>query len=338
MKRDYYEVLGVPKTADADEIKKAYRKLALAYHPDKNPGDKAAEEKFKEAAEAYEVLSDPKKKAQYDQFGYRDPSSFSQQYGGGFQNMDINDILRNLGDIFSGMGGLGSIFGEGDGDFYVNGQRVNFGGGRRPQPAKGADIRLTMRLTLQEVATGVTKKGKIRRRVATSAGTEEREEVVAIPIPRGVATGQKLRVAGKGHASMSGGPTGDLLINIEVEPDAELLRDGNDLVYNLALPFPTAALGGPVEVPTLGGGRVRLNIPAGTQPGKMLRLKGKGLPSANNTELGDMIVNILVYVPESLSADEEAAIRKMASSAAFRPTEAQRSSLFARIRHLFDKD
>ena len=336
MKRDCYEVLGVPKTASADDIKKAYRKLALRYHPDRNPGDKEAEEKFKEAAEAYEVLSDPQKKAQYDQFGHRDPSGFSRQYGGGFQEMDIDDILRHFGDIFGGMGGGGFA-----GGFPGGGFGYGFGGrqrARRPQPVKGADIRLTMRLTLREVAEGVTKRGKIRRRVATGSGFEEREEVVTIPIPRGVAAGQQLQVAGKGHASTSGGPAGDLIIQIEEVPDAELLRDGDDLVYNLAVSFPVAALGGPVEVPTLGGGRVRLNIPAGTQPGKMLRLKGKGLPAADGRATGDMIVNILVYVPETLTDAERAALRQMAGSPAFQPTEERRRSLFARIRHLFDKD
>ena len=335
MKRDYYEVLGVSKTASADDIKKAYHKLALKYHPDRNPGDKTAEEKFKEAAEAYEVLSDPTKKAQYDQFGHRDPSSFSRQYGGGFQDMDINDILRHFGDIFGGMGG-GSFSGG-----FPGGFEFNFGGRRRsarPQPVKGADIRMTMRLTLQEVAEGVTKRGKIRRTVQTTNGLAEQEEVVTIPIPRGVAAGQQLKVAGKGHASQSGGPSGDLIIQIEEVPDAELLRDGADLVYNLALSFPTAALGGPVEVPTLDGRRVRLNIPAGTQPGKMLRLKGKGLPSADGRGTGDMIVNILIYVPETLTDAERTALSQMADSPDFQPTEARRRSLFARIRHLFDKE
>ncbi len=342
-KRDYYEVLGVAKSASADEIKRAYRKLALKYHPDKNPGDKAAEEKFKEAAEAYEVLSDPQKKARYDQFGYQDPSSFSQQYGGGFENMDINDIFSRFGDIFGGgrgFGGFADMFG-GDGEFYINGQRVHMGGGRssrsgRSRAMKGQDIRITVPLTLQEVATGVTKKVKIRHNVQEGSSVVEKEEVVALPIPKGVTDGQQFSLQGKGHASNSGGSAGDLIVVIQVKNDTELLRDEDDLVYNLTLTFPQAALGSPVEIPTLTG-RVRINVPAGTQPGTILRLKNKGLPKSDGYGTGDLLINILVYVPETLTDEERRHIEALRDKSDFTPSKSKCEAMFAKIRHLFKK-
>lgn len=337
-KRDYYEVLGVEKSASADEIKRAYRKLALKYHPDKNPGDKAAEEKFKEAAEAYEVLSDPQKKARYDQFGYQDPSSFSQQYGGGFEN--INDIFSHFSDIFGGgrgFGGFADMFG-GDGDIYINGQRVHMGGGRgrstRQRVMKGQDIRITVPLTLQEVASGVTKKVKIRHNVQEGASIVEKEEVVALPIPKGAADGQQFSLQGKGHASNSGGPAGDLIIVVQVMNDTQLLRDQDDLVYNLTLTFPQAALGGPVEIPTLTG-KVRINVPAGTQPGTILRLKNKGLPKSEGYGTGDLLINILVYVPEKLTDEERRHIEALRDKSDFQPTQSKCEAMFAKIKHLF---
>jgi molecular chaperone DnaJ len=394
-KRDYYEVLGVEKTADADTIKKAYRKLALKYHPDKNPGDKEAEEKFKEAAEAYEVLSDPQKRARYDQFGHQQPGAGfggGNPFGGGQGNpfegfggagMSMEDIFERFGDIFGG------------GSFSSRG---GFGGrGRAQQRSRGGDLRVTIRLTLQEIAEGVEKKIKVTHNVAcphchgTGAdggtafetcsrcggsgvvytvqntilgqmqrqavcpscggsgrivktacphcnhGVVKTEEVISIPIPRGVRAGQQFAVSGKGNAAPNGGTPGDLIVVIEEIPDAELLRDENDVVYNLLLPFPTAALGGYVEVPTLTG-RVRIKIPAGTQPGRILRLKNKGLPSTNGYGTGDELINILVYVPETLSASERKSIEALKDSENFQPSEASRKSLFSKIRHLFGRD
>jgi molecular chaperone DnaJ len=396
-KRDYYEVLGVEKSADADTIKKAYRKLALKYHPDKNPGDKEAEEKFKEAAEAYEVLSDPQKRARYDQFGHQQPGAgfgggnpFGGAQGnpfGGFGGggMSMEDIFERFGDIFGG------------GSF---GGRSGFGGGSRARSQRqnrGSDLRVTIKVTLQEIATGVEKKIKVphtvpcshchgtgadggaafencshcggsgvvytvqnsifgqmqRESVCPSCGGTGRvikkacphcnhgvvktEEVISIPIPRGVRGGQQFAVTGKGNAAPNGGTSGDLIVVIEEIPDKELLRDENDVVYNLLLPFTTAALGGYVEVPTLTGA-VRINIPAGTQPGRVLRLKNKGLPSSEGYGTGDQLINILVYVPEKLTASERKAIESLRDSENFKPSEDSRKSLFSKIRHLFGRD
>lgn len=396
-KRDYYEVLGVDKGADAETIKKAYRKLALKYHPDKNPGDKAAEEKFKEAAEAYEVLSDEQKRARYDQFGHQAPGAGfgggGNPFGGGSPfggfggGMSMEDIFERFGDIFGG----GSFSGRAGG----------FGGGGRGRRSarqnRGSDLRVTIRLTLQEIASGVEKKIKVRHdtacpqchgtgadggtafdtcpqchgsgvvlmtqnsifgqvqrestcprcngtgRIVRKAcshcdhGVVKTEEVISIPIPRGVRGGQQFAMSGKGNAGRDGGQAGDLIVAIEEIPDKELLRDENDIVYNLLLPFPTAALGGPVEIPTLSG-RVRINIPAGTQSGRILRLKNKGLPAANGYGTGDQLVNILVYVPENLTSREKEAIAALRDSANFQPTESARTTLFSKIRHLFGRD
>jgi molecular chaperone DnaJ len=394
-KRDYYEVLGVEKTADADTIKKAYRKLALKYHPDKNPGDKEAEEKFKEAAEAYEVLSDPQKRARYDQFGHQQPGAGfggGNPFGGqgspfegfGGAGMSMEDIFERFGDIFGG------------GSF---GGRSGFGRSGRTQQRqnRGGDLRITLKLTLREIAEGTEKRVKVAHTVAcphchgTGAeggtafetcsrcggsgvvytmqntilgqmqrqavcpncggqgrsvktacphcnhGVVKTEEVIAIPIPRGVRGGQQLAVSGKGNAAPGGGTPGDLIVVIEEIPDAELLRDENDVVYNLLLPFTTAALGGYVEVPTLTG-RVRIKIPEGTQPGRILRLKNKGLPSTDGYGTGDELINILVYVPENLTASERKTLESLQDSEHFRPTEAARKSIFSKIRHLFGRE
>ncbi len=391
-KRDYYEVLGVEKTADADTIKKAYRKLALKYHPDKNPGDKEAEEKFKEAAEAYEVLSDPQKRARYDQFGHQQPGA---GFGGG------NPFGGAQGNPFEGFGGAGmsmeDIF-ERFGDIFGGG---SFGGGRTrgrsQRQNRGSDLRVTIKLTLQEIASGVEKKIKVSHLIACSHchgtgadggtafdkcsqcggsgvvytvqntilgqmqresvcpkcggtgrvvktacphcdhGVVKTEEVISIPIPRGVRAGQQFAMSGKGNAAPNGGTPGDLIVVIDEIPDPELLRDENDVVYNLLLPFTTAALGGYVEVPTLTGA-ARINIPAGTQPGRILRLKNKGLPSTNGYGTGDQLINILVYVPEHLSDGERKAIEALRDSENFKPSETSRKSLFSKIRHLFGRD
>lgn len=385
-KRDYYEVLGVSKTATDDELKKAYRKMAIQYHPDRQQGKseeekKAAEEKFKEAAEAYDVLSNPDKRARYDQFGHSMGNMGGGGYGGAGMSMD--DIFRNFGDIFSGFG-----FGSGFGGFGSSrtGRRQN----------RGTDLRVKVRVTLKDVAHGVEKKLKIPRYVACShcngsgarsasghttcpkchgsgvitqvrqtflgtmqetiacpncggegriitdkcphcngEGIERKEEVVTVKIPAGVANGMILRMEGSGNAARRGGVPGDLLIVIEEENDSELLREDNNLIYNLIIDFPTAVLGGKVDVPTVDG-RARLTIEPGTQPGKVLRLRGKGLPSPNSYGNGDLLVNIMVYVPKKLSPDEKAAIEKLRGSNNMTPTENEKRSIFASIRHMFE--
>lgn len=379
-KRDYYEVLGVDKNASEDEIKKSYRKIAIKYHPDRNPGDKEAEEKFKEAAEAYDVLHDPQKRQQYDQFGFNGPGAGG--FGGGFSgNMD--DIFSMFGDIFGGHG-----FGGG------------FGGGqRRPQQQRGSDLRLKMRLTLQEISTGVTKKFKVRKDVPCShchgtgseagndtetcptchgsgiithttqsifgmmqtqgvcptcggtgkviknkchecggSGIEKGEEVVEIKIPAGVAEGMVVNIPGKGNAAPHNGIAGDIQVLIEEEDNDTFIRDGNDLIYNLLLDFPTAALGGDVEIPTISNTKLKVKIEAGTQPGKTLRLRGKGLPAVQGygRGMGDLVVNISVYVPKTLSHDEKEAIAKFYDSDNFKGDSSTKRSIFQRFKNYFN--
>ncbi|MDE6765585.1 MAG: molecular chaperone DnaJ [Duncaniella sp.] len=345
-KRDYYEVLGVDRNADEKTIKSAYRKKAIQYHPDKNPGDKEAEEKFKEAAEAYDVLSNPDKRAKYDKFGHdMGPSGFPGGAGGfhtgGFS---MEDIFSQFGDIFGGafgnMGGFESA-----------------GGRTRRRQRRGTDLRIKIKMTLEEIATGVTKTLKIPTLVKDShcngtgakdgtayntcptcngsgtvirqqqtmfgisqsavecpqchgegriitekctycqgEGVVRKDETVTFSIPAGVQDGQTLTMRGKGNAAPHGGANGDLLIVIEEVKHPELIRDGNDVIYNLMLDIPTAALGGSVEVPTITG-RARMKIPAGTQPGKVLRLRGKGLPSPDGYGTGDELVNVMLYIP-----------------------------------------
>ncbi|MDO4181814.1 MAG: molecular chaperone DnaJ [Bacteroidales bacterium] len=391
-KRDYYEVLGVAKTASADEIKKAYRKKAIQYHPDKNPGDKEAEEKFKEAAEAYDVLSNPDKRARYDQFGHAGMSGAAG--GGGFegfgQGMSMDDIFSMFGDIFGGRGGGFS------GGFGFGG-----GGGRTSQRKfRGADLRVKVKLSLKDVATGVEKKFKLKKYVTCThchgtgaegdGGTETcptchgtgsvtrtqqsifgmvqsqsvcpqcngegkiiknkckhcagegivyGEEVVDVKIPAGVAEGMQISVNGKGNAGKHNGVPGDLLVVVEEEPHPDLIRDESDLIYNLLLSVPTAALGGTVEIPTIDG-KVKVKIDPGTQPGKVLRLRGKGLPSVNsygyNTGTGDLLVNVSVYIPETLNKDEKQALEKMQRSDNFTPNVSIKEKIFKKFRNFFD--
>lgn len=359
-KRDYYEVLEVEKTASVEEIKKAYRKKAIQYHPDKNPGDKVAEEKFKEAAEAYDVLSNPDKRARYDQFGHAGMGGAAGNGGpfGGFSGgMSMDDIFSMFGDIFGGhSGGFGGGF-SGFGGFG--------GGGAQQRRYRGSDLRVKVKLNLKEISTGVEKKFKLKKYVPCShchgtgaegdggaetcptckgSGTVIRnqqtilgtmqtrttcptcggegkviknkckecagegivygEEVVTVNIPKGVAEGMQLSMGGKGNAGKHNGVPGDLLILVEEEQDKELIRDENDLIYNLLLSFPTAALGGAVEIPTIDG-KVKVKIESGTQPGKVLRLRGKGLPNVNGYGTGDLLVNVSVYVPETLNKEEK---------------------------------
>ena len=384
-KRDYYEVLGVEKTATADEIKKAYKKKAIQYHPDRNPDNKEAEEKFKEAAEAYGVLSDPDKRSKYDQFGFDGLNSAGggSGFGGG---MSMDDIFSMFGDIFSG-GGFGRFGGFGGGQSRSRSGERKF---------KGADVRIKVSLTLQEISTGVTKKFKIKKLVPCThcngtgaengSGTETcpdcngtgtiiktqqsifgmmqtqavcprcngegkiiknrcphcsgdgvvyGEELVEVKIPAGVADGMQLVVEGKGNAGKHNGYPGNLLIVIEEQEHKDLIRDENDLIYNLLLTVPQAILGGTVEVPTIDGA-VKLKIEPGTQPGKVLRLRDKGLPILHSNRKGDMLVNVSVYIPESLSKEEKAAIGKFSASDSFKPNLSIKEKIFKKFRNLFE--
>ena len=384
-KRDYYEVLEVSKTATSEEIKKAYRKKAIQYHPDKNPGDKAAEEKFKEAAEAYEVLGNEEKRKRYDQFGHAGVGGGAyggRDFSGG---MTMEDIFSQFGDIFGGhFGGFGNFGGFSSG--FSGRQRVN----------RGTDLRVKVKLTLKEIATGVEKKIKVKKYVSckrcngtgadngnafttcttckgsgviirttntilgamqttstcptcggggksitkkcihcNGEGITRDEEVITLNIPAGVMEGMQLSMGGKGNAARHGGINGDLLIVIEEEPHPELIRDQNDVIYNLLLSFPTAAMGGTVEIPTLDG-KAKIKIDQGTQPGKVLRLRNKGLPSVNSYGTGDLLINISVYVPENLTAEQKNKLSEMENETNFQPTKAVRDKIFSRFRNIFE--
>lgn len=379
-KRDYYEVLGVSKNATDEELKKAYRKLAIKYHPDKNPGDKEAEEKFKEAAEAYDVLSNKEKRARYDQFGH---AGSQQGFGGGFGGFSMEDIFSQFGDIFGGRGGFGGFGGFGGG----SGRRVN----------RGSDLRIKVKLTLEEIAKGTSKTLKIPTMVQCShcngtgakngtafstcstchgsgtivrtqqtilgqmqtqstcptcngtgktitekcshcnEGVNREESTVNFNIPAGVSEGMTIQLQGKGNAPRHGGVNGDLLVVIEEIPHPDLIRDENDVIYNLVLDIPTAVLGGSVEVPTISG-KARVKIAPGTQPGKILRLRGKGLPSPNGYGTGDQLINIMVYIPEEINNDEKNIFEKLKESNNVNPPENARKRIFSNLRHIFDND
>lgn len=377
-KRDYYEVLGVSKNADENEIKKAYRKLALKYHPDKNPGDHNAEEKFKEAAEAYDVLSNPQKKAQYDRFGHA-ATGAGAGGAGGFGGMNMDDIFSQFGDIFGSGGGFG--FGGGG-----QGRRVN----------RGSNLRVKVKLTLEEIAAGVEKKIKVNKYVScntcsgsgamggsafsscgTCRGTGQvtkvmntilgqmqtsstcpscggegqtikdkckscygdgivrAEEIITINIPAGVAEGMQLSMSGKGNAAARGGVPGDLLILIEEAEHPVLKRDGNNLFVEHYISVADAALGTHIEVPTIDG-KAKIKIEPGTQPGKVLRLRGKGLPAVNSYEKGDLLVNINVWIPQKLSKEETKALEKLNESENFKPKPSgKEKSFFERMKEYF---
>jgi molecular chaperone DnaJ len=368
-KRDYYEVLGVNKDADEGVIKKAYRKLALKYHPDRNPDDKEAEEKFKEAAEAYEILSDSQKRARYDRYGHAGVSGNSG--GGGFSGggMTMEDIFQQFGDIFGDGGSpFDSFFGGGAGR-----------GRSRSAGQRGSNLRIKVALTLEEIASGVTKKIKVKKEVTctscngsgakdsssvktcttcrgagyvrqvkntflgqmqttvtcptcngsgqqvtakcTTCGGDGRmqgEETMEIEIPAGVEEGMQLSLRGKGNAGAKGGPAGDLLINIEEKPHDHLQRDGMNLVHELYLNFADAALGTSVEVPTIDG-RVKIKVPAGTQSGKIFRLKGKGLPSVQSYGKGDQLIHVNVWTPKKLSDEDREVLEKIRQMPNFNP-------------------
>ena len=391
-KRDYYEVLGVDKNATPEAIKKAYRKLAIQYHPDKNPGDKAAEEKFKEAAEAYEVLSNEEKRQKYDQFGHSmGPQGFGGGQGGFYTSggMSMEDIFSQFGDIFGGHFNFGGGFGG------ATGGRTSSRRRQEPQ-RRGSDLRITVKMTLAEIQSGVDKtlriptnvrcehcngtgakdgtafttcptchgtgtvsqivqgifgpqeavgvcpqcegEGKIISEACSychGEGVQRKDELVSFHIPSGVQDGMSLTVKGKGNAPRRGGINGDLLVVIQEIKHPELIRDGNDVIYNLMLDIPTAALGGAVEVPTITG-RARLNIPAGTQPGKVLRLRGKGLPSTDGSGAGDELINVMVYVPESLNDREKSAFESLREEPNIKPTESTKQRLFSKLKHIFE--
>lgn len=378
-KRDYYEVLGVSKTASADDIKKAYRKKAIQYHPDKNPGDKEAEEKFKEAAEAYEVLSNPQKRSRYDQFGH-DGMGGSAGFGGG--GMSMEDIFSHFGDIFGDFGGF-SFGGFGG---RSGGRRVN----------KGSNLRVNVKLTLEEINTGVEKKIKVPKKITCTTcggtgaqsdsdietcktckgsgqvvrvqqtflgqmqtatvcpdcggtgktikhkcpncggtGVVKGDEVVTINIPAGVADGMQFSMSGHGNAAERGGVPGDLIIVIEEQKHNTFERDGNNLYLEHYISFPEAAMGCSTEIPILGGS-ARIKIPAGTQSGKVLRLQGKGLPDLNSGRRGDLLVNINVWTPRTLSKEEKDMLEKLMQSENFKPSpRANEKSFFERMRQFF---
>ncbi|MBP3497562.1 MAG: molecular chaperone DnaJ [Alistipes sp.] len=384
-KRDYYEVLGIEKGASADEIKKAYRKTALKYHPDRNPDDKEAEEKFKEAAEAYDVLSNPDKRARYDQFGHAGMDGAGAGFGGGFGGggFSMEDIFSQFGDIFGGGFGFG-------------------GGGRaRQHTNRGSDIRIRVSLTLEEIANGVTKKLKLNKNITCDAcggsgakdassrvtcsncngqgyvmqvqntffgrmqsqsvcpvcggqgtvikdkctkcageGCVKGSEVVEFNIPAGVAEGMMITVSGKGNAARQGGVNGDLLVVIEEQADPRFIRDGANLIHNLTIPVTTAILGGEVEVPTITG-KAKINIAQGTQAGKVLRLRGKGLPAINSygsyNGTGDLLVVVDIAMPTSLNSEEKELVTKLSQQPHFRnPEKSNKQNIFERMKDFFN--
>ena len=382
-KRDYYEVLGVDKSADADTLKKAYRKLAIKYHPDKNPGDKEAEEKFKEAAEAYDVLSTPEKRQRYDQFGHAGvDGNGAGGFGGGFGGFSsMEDIFSAFGDIFGG-GGFSGFGGFGGG--RSSGRRVN----------KGSDLRIKVKVNLQDVAHGKETKVKLKKLVAcehckgtgakdgsayttcsacngtgqvtrvqqtilgamqttsvcptcggegkiikdkcthcSGEGVTQGEEVISISIPAGIGDGMSFVMRGKGNAPRHGGVNGDLIVLIEEEPDKDLLRDGNDILYNLFVSGPEAVLGESFEVPYIDG-KMKVTVEPGTQPGKILRYRGKGLPDVNGYGKGDMLVKVNVWIPKNPSKEERAILQKMKENGDMKPGQGDKG-FFARMKNMF---
>ena len=380
-KRDYYEVLEVSRDASPEDIKKAYRKKAIQYHPDKNPGDKEAEEKFKEAAEAYDVLSNPDKKTRYDRFGH---AGMDGAAGGGAGGFSMDDIFSQFGDIFSGFGFGGGFSG--------------FGGGaqRGTRVSRGSDIRIRVKLNLSEIVHGVEKKVKINKLVEcpdchgrgaaseadivtcsnchgtgtvtkiaqtilgqmqTSApcpvcggegkivktpckkcngsGMIKASEEISFKIPAGVANGMTLTIRGKGNAAKRGGIPGDLLVVIEEDAHPELERDENDLIYSLFISVPDAILGCEAEIPSVDG-KLKIKIEPGTQPGKILRLRGKGIPDVNGYGSGDLKVYVQVWIPKKLDKEEKKVIESLKSSSNFKanPEKSDRS-FFDRIKKMF---
>lgn len=385
-KRDYYDILGVSKSASAEEIKKAYRKVAMQFHPDRNPGNKEAEEKFKEAAEAYEVLSDSDKKAKYDRYGHAAFGPGTQ--GGGFGNMNTEDIFSHFSDIFGGDDVFSNFFGGGGG-------RRGTGGGRA-RGQRGSNLRIKMKLTYEEIAKGVTKNVKVKKYVTcnscTGSGAKDKnslqncstcqgtgqvrkvtntflgqmqtvatcpscngegstvtakcggckgegrvygEETISIDIPAGVQENMQLSMSGKGNAGERGGAPGDLIIQIEEEQHPQLHRDGLNVAFDLYISIPDAAFGTQVEVPTIDG-RAKIKIPAGTQSGKIFRLKGKGFPEVQGYGRGDQLIQVSVWTPQQLSSEEKAILEKLSQSDNFKPNPGKGDkNFFDRVREAF---
>nr|WP_068887248.1 molecular chaperone DnaJ [Pedobacter panaciterrae] len=385
-KRDFYDVLGVTKSASAEEIKKAYRKLAIKFHPDKNPGDKAAEDNFKEAAEAYEVLSNQEKKQRYDHYGHAGVGGASGGgYGGGGMNME--DIFSQFGDIFGGGGSPFESFFGGGGQQSRGGRRV----------AKGTNLRIKVKLTLEEIANGTEKKIKVNKQISCKTcdgtGAKDRssvstcktcggsgavrrvtntilgqmqttstcptcngsgqqitakctschgdgivrgEETITINIPAGVSDGMQLSMSGKGNAAPSGGIPGDLIILIEEIPHETLKREGNNVVYDLHVSIIDAALGYSAEVPTIDG-KAKIKIEPGTQSGKLLRLKGKGIPEINSYHRGDEIIHVNIWTPKALSSEERSMLEKLRESPNFKPQPGKHDkSFFEKMKEYFE--
>ena len=382
-KRDFYQVLGVTKSASAEEIKKAYRKVAMQFHPDRNPDNKEAEEKFKEAAEAYEVLNNPDKKARYDQYGHAGLGGAAGGHGGGGMNMD--DIFSNFGDIF-GDEGFGSFFGG----------RRGGGGGQRQRGNRGSNLRVKIKLNYEEILKGAHKTIKVKKYVGctkcNSSGAKDSasvqtcgtcqgsgqvrrvtntflgqmqtvttcptcngdgtsitqkcvackgegrtydEEKIELDIPAGVQDGMQLSVSGKGNAGERGGSAGDLLVVIEEEKHAELIREGLNVLYELHISFPDAVIGTEIEIPTITG-KAKIKIPSGTQAGKIFRLKGKGFPSVNSYEKGDQLINVNVWTPQKLNVEETKIIESLRGAENFKPNASKSDkSFFDKVREMF---
>lgn len=383
-KRDYYEILGIPKGAGADEIKKAYRKKALEYHPDRNPGNKEAEDKFKEAAESYEVLSDAEKRKRYDQFGHAGVGGSGGFGGGGFHDIDIEDIFSRFGDIFGGEHPFESFFG---GSSRRSGRRVN----------RGSNLRIKVKLTLEEIATGIEKKIKVHKyischhcngtgaqkgsgfntcstckgtghvtrtqqtilgymqttspcphcggegkiiankcRQCNGDGITKGEDIISINIPPGVAEGMQLSLNGKGNAAPRSGIPGDLIIAVEEAEHPLFKREGNNIFYEYHLNFADAALGTSAEIPTLDG-KAKVKIEPGTPAGKILRLRGKGLPDVNGYGRGDLLVSINIWTPQNVSSEERKILEKLRESENFKPNPDKKDkSFFERMKEYFE--
>lgn len=369
-KKDYYEILGISRDASASEIKKAYRKMAIKYHPDKNPDDKQAEEMFKTAADAYEVLSDPNKKARYDQYGH---AAFEQSSGfGGGHHMNMEDIFSQFGDIFGGAFGGGFS---------------GFSGSQRQRMVKGSNLRIRVKLTLEEIANGVEKKVKVRRKVkapgvsyktcstcngsgqvtrvtntilgrmqtattcntcggvgqiidkkptdADAQGLMVKEETVSIKIPSGVEDGMQLKVSGKGNEAPGNGISGDLLVAISEVQHPTLQREGDNLHLDMYVSLPDAVLGGSQEIDTVSG-KVRIKIEPGVQSGKILRLRGKGIPSINGYGKGDLLVHVNVWTPKTLNKEQKEFFERMRNDEHFVPKpESSDKSFFEKVKDMF---
>ena len=383
-KKDYYEILGVSRNASEDELKKAYRQLALKYHPDRNPDNKESEDKFKEAAEAYDILSNPEKRKRYDQYGHAGVGGAAGTNG---YSMDMNDIFSHFGDIFGdAFGGGGSPFESMFGGGQRRGRRVN----------RGSNLRVKVKITLEEIAHGVKKKIKVNKFVSCTEckgtgakdgkafnkcstchgtgqvtrvtntflgqmqttspcphcggegeiisvkcvacsgnGVVKAEDVITIDIPAGVEDGMQLSVSGKGNDGARGGVPGDLIIVIEEIEHPQLIRDGQNLLFEHFISIPDAALGTSIEVPTLDG-KAKIKIEPGTQPGKVLRLRGKGLPHIQSYSKGDLLVNINVWMPKHLTKEEKSILEKLQQSANFKPNPVDSDkSFFSKMKEYF---